>query len=262
MASLGFSVDELLPRARAGGALKMGLAALSESEWLQPQPDLAARAAAFDQYPESVQLTPEAVAAGEELAAMVGTSGGLEGAARAMWEDMCLLAPDSEGVYRLIGAAVAFPTDWHPADKLGLPLIGLHKPIHGYADQLASGVDHFMAKLQPGRIFGRCNWFVSPTDALRWIETDPPEVSFAHVTAQNAGEALFVRSERQTLRRLPQTGVIVFTIGVYVTALGHLAPANLDRMAEALQTIPRQEAERRGSPHFASQLIAFASNAA
>ena len=259
MASLGFSVDQLLPRARGGGALKMGLTALSESEWLQSCPDLAARAAAFDAHPESVQLTPPAHIAGEELAAMLGVQGGLEGAARSVWEDICLLAPDKAvEPYRLIGAAVAFPTDWHPADKLGQPLIGLHKPIHGYADQLASGVDHFMAKLKPGRIFGRCNWFISPTAAMRWIDTEPAAQTFAHVSPKNAGETLFVRSERQTLRRLPETGAIVFTIGVYVTALGNLLPANIARMAEALATIPPEEAERRGAAYFAPQLQAFA----
>jgi hypothetical protein len=262
MAALGFSVDELLPRARAGGALKMGLAALAEAEWLEPQPDLAARAAAFDAHPESVQLTAPAQAPGEELAAMLGTSGGLEGAARAAWEDMCLLQPDEHGVYRLSGAAVAFPTDWHPAEKLGLPLAGLHRPIHGYADQLASGVDHFMAMLSPGRIFGRCNWFVSPTAALRWIADAPPGESFAHVTADNAGETLFIRSERQSLRRLPQTGAIVFAIGVYVAPLASLSPANIARMAEAVATIPPQEAARRGAAHFAPQLIQFAARAA
>lgn len=261
MASLGFSVDELLPRARGGGALKMGLTALSESEWLQPAPDLAARVAAFNTHPGSVQLTPPAQAAGEELAAMLGASGGLEMAARSIWEDLCLLAADEDGEpYRLIGAAVAFPTDWHPADKLGQPLIGLHRPIHGYADQLASGVDHFMAKLKPGRIFGRCNWFVSPTSAKRWIDTEPPAQTFAHVTPENAGETLFVRSERQTLRRLPVSGAIVFTIGVYVTALGRLSPGNIARIANALATIPPHEAERRGAAYFAPQLQAFAAN--
>jgi len=261
MASLGFSVDELLPRARGGGALKMGLTALSESDWLQPSPDLAARAAAFDSYPESVQLTPLAHAAGEELAAMLGVSGGLEGAARSVWEDICLLSADGyREPYRLIGAAVTFPTDWHPAEKLGQPLIGLHKPIHGYGEQLASGVDHFMANLKPGRIFGRCNWFVSPTSSLRWIDTEPPAQTFAHVTPHNAGKTLFVRCERQTLRRLPETGAVVFTIGVYRTALGKLAPANILRMADALATIPAEEAERRGAAHFAPQLQTFAAN--
>lgn len=259
--TLGFSVDELLPRARGGGPLKIGLAALSEDEWLQPEPDLGARNAAFDAFPESVQVTRESGAAGDELAALRGTGGGIEGAARLAWEDMCLLArrPDEE-VYRLVGAAVAFPTDWHIADKLGHPLIALHTPIHGYAEQLGSPVDQFMSKLKPARIYGRCNWFVSPTPALRWLAEGPPERQFAHVTPENAGETLFVRSERQTLRKLPETGVIVFTIGIYVAALGSLSRANIARMAESLATIPEPEARRRGAPHFAPQLQAYAAH--
>lgn len=257
-AKLGFSVEDLLPKARGGGALKMGLTALSEEEWLQPKPDLAARAAAFDAHPESVIVTSRAEAAGDELAAMLGTSGGLEGAARSAHEDMCLLAPKDGGdIYRLIGAAVAYPTDWHPADKMGLPLVAMHAPIHGYAEQLASGVDHFMAKLKPGRIFGRCNWFVSPTPALRWIDTEPPEVTFAGVTAENAGDTLFVRSERQTLRRLPESSAVLFTIGVYVAPLGSLSAANVALLDQALATIPPEEAERRGARYFAPQVAAY-----
>ena len=255
---LGFSVDELLPMARGGGPLRIGLAKLDESEWLEPNPDLAKRVAAFDAHPESVQLTPEVEAPGEELAAMLGVEGGLEGAARSAWEDMCLLARrGDEDIYRLIGAAVAFPTDWQPAKKMGLPLAAMHQPIDNYAEQLASPVDRFMAKLKPDAIYGRCNWFVAPTDALRWVG-EPPERAFAHVTPENAGETLYVRSERQTLRRLPETGAILFTIGVHVAPLGSLSPGNIAFMAEALATIPDNEARRRGAAHFAPQLQAYA----
>ncbi len=252
---LGFSVDALLPRARGGGALKMGLSALAEDEWLQPRPDLTLRASAFDAHPEAVCLTPDALAPGAELAAMLGVSGGLADAARAAWEDMCLLeAQPGEEIYRLIGAAVAFPTDWNPADKLGLGLSALHAPIHGYEEQLASGVDHFMAKLKPGRIFGRCNWFVAPTIALRWRDARPACEAFAGVSAQNAGARLFVRCERQTLRRLPQTGAILFTIGVYVSPLEKLSARNAAWLAQALATIPPAEAQRRGAEYFARAL--------
>ena len=237
----------------------MGLVRLAEDEWLQPSPDLAARVAAFDAHPESVQTLPESAGAAAELADMMGVSGGLEGAARSAWEDMCLLVRQADGeVYRLVGAAVAFPTDWRPADKLGLPLVALHRPIHGYAEQLASGVDHFMAKLAPGPIFGRSNWFVSPVPDLRWLEDRPDGEAFAGLTDGNAGERLFVRCERQTLRRLPETGAILFTIGVYLAPLGTLSDANVGRLAEALATIPPEEAARRGAPHFAPQVQAFA----
>ena len=45
--SLGFSVDALLPKARGGGQLRMGLVKLEERDWLQPSPDLVARAEGF-----------------------------------------------------------------------------------------------------------------------------------------------------------------------------------------------------------------------
>jgi hypothetical protein len=189
---------------------------------------------------------------------MLGANGGLEGAARSAWEDMCLLTRGAdEAIYRLAGAAVGFPSDWNPAEKLGLPLTALHQPIHGYAEQLASGVDHFMAALQPEKIFGRTNWFIAPTGALRWI-AGPPERAFAHVSACNAGETLFVRCERQTLRKLPQTGAIVFTIGIYVALLETLSVANVERLAEAIITLPPDEADRRRVRYYRDALTTYA----
>ena len=261
--TLGFSVNELLPQARGGGQLKIGLSKLTEDEWLHAEPDITARNAAFDAHPQSLQLTAESEAPGQELAAMLGLEGGLPEAARAHHEDMCLLTrkPD-EDIYRLIGAAVAWPTDWHPADKMGLPMTALHAPIDGYKEQLSAPVDRFMAKLKPGAIYGRCNWFVAPTPEKRWIAAGPPEQTFAHITADNAGETLFIRSERQTLRRLPQTGAILFTIGIYVTPLADLTPANLSKIAEAISEIGSGEGDRRGSPHYAAALGAYAARQA
>ncbi|MBE5073230.1 DUF3445 domain-containing protein [Erythrobacteraceae bacterium E2-1 Yellow Sea] len=256
--TLGFSVNDLLPRARGGGQLKMGLCALTENEWLQAEPDLAARAAGFAAHPEGVQLSPDAEAPGRELAAMLGVEGGLPEVAAVHHEDMCLLQRfGDEAFYRLIGAAVVWPSDWHPKDKMGLPLTAMHAPIQGYAEQLASGVDHFMAKLKPGAIYGRCNWFIAPTGERRWIADLPANEAFAHVTAQNAGTTLFVRSERQTLRRLPETGAILFTIGIYVSPLGELTPANQQLLASAMRGLLDGEGERRGATAYAQALVGY-----
>lgn len=261
--TLGWCVDALLPKARGGGQLRMGLVRLEEREWLDPAPDLAARAAGFADWPQGVQLTPEAQAPGRELAAMIGTPGVLPEAALAVHEDLCLLtkAPGKD-VYRLIGAAVAWPSDWHPAQKIGLSLRALHAPIAGYEAHLATGVDRFMATLQPGPIYARCNWFIAATGARRWLPDCPPAEAFAHVTPGNAGETLFVRSERQTLRRLPQTGAILFTIGIYVDPLGSLSPANIAMLGKAVQTLVHGEGDRRGAPAYAASLVAFAERSA
>lgn len=236
----------------------MGLAKLHEGEWLQPDPDLEARAAGFAAYPEGIQLSPQGEAPGAELAAMLCLSGSLPEAARAHHEDMCLLTlRPGDKQYRLVGAAVAWPSDWTPADKLGLPLRALHAPIQGYEEQLASGVDNFMAKLKPDAIYGRCNWFVAATGKPRWV-AEPPERAFAHVTPENAGETLFVRSERQTLRRLPQTGAILFTVGVYVTPFGQLSQPNRQRLAAAVASLVEGEGDRRGTGAYAGALIGYA----
>ncbi len=256
--TLGFSVDELLPRARGGGQLRMGLVRLAESEWLQPDPDLAARAEGFAAFPDGVQLAPEGAAPGAELAAMLGIAGGLPQAAASHHEDMCLLTRrGGEEVYRLVGAAVAWPSDWRPAEKMRLALTALHAPIQGYAEQLASGVDHFMDRLEAGPIYGRCNWFIAPTGARRWV-AGPPERAFAHVDRDNADEALFVRSERQTLRRLPESGAVLFTIGVYVEPLGALSDANVAMLARAVRSLVEGEGDRRGAGAYAAALIGYA----
>ncbi|MHA6333781.1 heme-dependent oxidative N-demethylase family protein [Qipengyuania sp. CAU 1752] len=255
--TLGFSVEELLPHARKGEKLQIGLCKLDESECLQPDPDLSARAAGFDVRPEAVRVTEEAEAPGAELAAMLGHSGGLPDVARQHWEDMCLLTRRAdEEIYRLIGAAVAFPTDWRVDDKMGLPLAALHAPIHGFAEQLATGVDRFMAKLKPGPIYGRSNWFVVDSGALCHLPGS--RELFAGVDATNAGETLYARCERQTLRRLPQTGAILFTIGVYVQPLASLSAEAIAWLAEAVQAIPPGERERRGIERYLPALLGYA----
>lgn len=259
--TLGFSVNELLPKARGGGQLKMGLVKLGEHDWLQPDPDCEARKAGFDAWPEGIQLTDEAAASGEELAALLGVNGGLPQAAMAAHEDMCLLNKrESDDQYHLVGAAVAWPSDWYPKDKIGLPLRALHAPIAGYEEQLATGVDRFMETLKPGAIYGRCNWFIAPTGNRRWLQTSPAQEAFAHVTPANAGETLFVRSERQSLRRLPQTGAILFTIGIYVERLGALSQNNIARLADGVGRLVEGESDRRGSPAYADSLIEFSRN--
>ena len=236
----------------------MGLKPIPEADWLQPDPDIATRKAAFAADPTRITLLPGIEEPERELADMLGIQGGLAECAQAHWEDMCLLVRDGDtDFYKLVGAAVAFPTGWDHNDRMGMRMAQMHAHIHGYTEQLASGVDHFMAKLEAGPIFGRANWFVAPTGDLNW-RVEPPEMAFAHVTPENAGETLFVRSERQTLRRLPETQAILFTIGVYVEALGALPAQSVDWLSNAVQAIPPGERERRGIGAYLPALIGYA----
>lgn len=258
--ALGFTAEALATPARGSGALRMGLSRLGEGDWLWPSFDAGARAQVFAASPESVAILPGAETAAAEAAALV--SGGrhdtLAGAAAAGWEDLCVLQPDEQGQYRLTAAAVGFPTDWDLGEKMGRGLTAIHAPIHGYAEQLASGVDHFFANLPVGQIFGRSNWFVAPTDLWRYLPQDDPALRFAHVHADNAGETLFLRCERQTLRRLPGSGAVLFTIGIAISPFHALSAELVARIADNLAALRSGEHERRAAPHYTGVLAAYA----
>ena len=260
--ALGFTVEDLVPAGRGAGALRMGLARVHADEWLWPGADLAARAAVFDAHPEAIAVLPGAEPAAAEAAQLVAGRPTLPEAARAVWEDLCGMQADADGAYRLTAGALGFPTDWSLAEKLGLPMLAIHAPIHGYAEQLAAGVDHFLAQLTPGPIFARANWFVVANDHPRYMPQDDPAQRFAHVTPENAGDTLFIRCERQTLRRLPQSQAILFTIGIAVQPLGTLSMGAIARIAanvSGLASAPNPgEFERRAAPHYAAPLATWA----
>ena len=209
-----------------------------------------------DAHPESIAVMPGAGPAASEVAMLIGAADFGE-AARAVADDLCILLPEA-GSYVLRAGALAFPTDWRLTDKLGLPLADIHAPIHGYAEKLAAGVEHFFRTLDAGRVFQRANWFVVDEDALRHLPSGEAGDRFAHVTAANAGDMLFVRCERQTLRRLPASGGVLFTIDIHVEPLSALPPDLARDLAGAVESLPGGERERRGAPFYAAALAEYA----
>jgi len=99
---------------------------------------------------------------------------------------------------------------------------------------------------------------VLPSGDLRYMPQDDPAVRFAGITAANAGDRLFVRCERETLRRLPETGAIVFTIGVYRCPLAALSDDGVARVAQTLEGFGEGEHGRRAAPHYADALAGYA----
>lgn len=140
----------------------------------------------------------------------------LDLAGRLVQEDFCLLQPLGES-YRLVGASLCSPARWRLSEKIGRPLAAIHQPVPGYAARLMRPVDRFFAALTSEKPVWRLNWGIlddpSPFQPVARQAT-------VQVTAENAGERLWLRVERQTLRRLPATGAVVFTIRTHITQLG------------------------------------------
>ena len=139
----------------------------------------------------------------------------LDLAGRLVAEDLCLLQSGDEG-YRLIGASLCFPNRWLLEEKIGQPLDFIHAPVPGFKPALQRPVAHFFAALKADRILARVNWGIAD-DAARFQPV--AREADAAINASNAGAALYLRVERQTLRRLPRSSVVLFTIGTEITPL-------------------------------------------
>ena len=155
----------------------------------------------------------------------------LETAGRLVQEDLCLMRAADDG-FRLVAASLCFPAYWSLADKMGRALPAIHGPVPGYDARLAGPVDKVFALLRADRPMWRLNWSIAESPEL--FQPAPQRPTQRAVTPQTVGERLFVRVERQTLRRLPASGDILFTIRTYLDPVAALAahPA----MARALRS--------------------------
>ncbi len=140
----------------------------------------------------------------------------LELAGRLVQEDLCLMQKDTAG-YRLVAAVLCFPAHWRLADKLGRPLVLIHEPVPGFAERLAPTVDRFFANLAAARPVWRANWSLVDTDE-RFLPPEHRKTS-KPIDALRAGEQMWLRVERQTFRRLPRSGDVLFGIRTYVEPL-------------------------------------------
>ncbi|MBW8827141.1 MAG: DUF3445 domain-containing protein [Acidobacteria bacterium] len=167
-------------------------------------------------------------AAAAEAAALMGAPD-LEGAALLVQEDLCVLVRREPG-WCLDAGVVCFPSMWSLRAKLGRPMAEIHGPVPAYAEELGAQVDRFLDRLD--RPVWRRNWFIHGSSELH--QPEPPPLS----AGTCAPEDLWLRSERQALRRLPSTGALLFTIRTQQAPLVVVPDDLVRRLAAAVRAWP------------------------
>lgn len=179
----------------------------------------------------------------------LGVAGGeaepLVRAGLAVQEDLCLMQRDEAG-WRLTAALLCFPTYWRLHDKLGHTQQDVHGPVPHYADDLSDKVGRFFDRLSPGRVVSRRNWGFSAHPLLF-----APDLTQLRQEPGFDPSHLWLRSERQTLRRLPDSGAVLFTIRVQLAPAEALLsrPALAGRLAAAIEGWTPELAASRGGRH-------------
>jgi len=139
-------------------------------------------------------------------------------AARLVQEDLCLLEVGPEGEHVLTAAVLCFPASWTLAEKINRPLGAIHVPVESYTPDMARRVQRLFDAIRPERPLWRQNALLYASPALYHPKTeDAPR-------DDRAVDTPYLRSERQSLLRLPESGAVAFTIHTYLVRVEHLSP--------------------------------------
>ena len=250
------SVAKFYPFNGERGRLRLGLKPIELSEWLQFESDLTARIEQKKQLVISeaervLCALPDSIAAQQEYLDVLLThikqfhssiyeiagesviskkdssnymysdyqSNPLELASYLIGDDICLLEEES-GDYKLVAASVCAPTWWDLPEKMGKPLASIHAPIKNLEEKIGQMIRHFMKNLKVNDCYQRANWFLFTRPELCIFPNSFDfNTDMSNVNIDNIESNLFLRSERQTFRRLPTTNHIAFGIKVYVDSI-------------------------------------------
>lgn len=178
------------------------------------------------------QTTPEAEAACVELRDIICAEGGnpksdtdhpLLDAASHVQEDLCILQKQGER-HILTAAVMCFPSSWNLHDKIGRSIDSIHQPVPEFS-KVSDVVERMLSAIRVEQPLGRANFL---------IYTDPE-------LHQPRGEGIdkpidpkaprYIRVERQTFRRLPETLAVVFAIHTYIVTEDSLSPKEHSALA-------------------------------
>lgn len=131
----------------------------------------------------------------------------------------------------VVAVSNAYTSSGRIVSCVGRDMRFAHEPVPGLNAQLGARIDRVIGNIQPERPVVRFNWFITPIASRLF-----PEISHqANAEAAKAaglilaadatrcGDMLWLRVERQTFMRLPETGALAFGIHTYSDPLSHIA---------------------------------------
>ncbi|PBB43411.1 hypothetical protein CK222_11600 [Mesorhizobium sp. WSM3866] len=158
----------------------------------------------------------------------VGPDAPLVAASLLIQEDLILMRRGDDG-WRLAAGSLCFPSSWSLQEKFGKPLQQIHAPVPGFGPgtRPADLINRMFDGLQ-GQAVERFNWSIQAGDALYHPLSNGERIDRAANRPTRFADGdinahAFIRVERQTLRKLPVSRDILFTIRIHLDPLAVLA---------------------------------------
>ena len=124
-------------------------------------------------------------------------------------QDLCIMI-QSDNEHFLAGAAMCFPASWKLSEKIMQPMSVIHEPVDEFTDNISKRVERMFSMMRPNQDMWRANWLIYNNPNLH----QPRRVSEAR--SNDTSKEQWVRVERQSFCKLPNTKAIIFGIHTYV----------------------------------------------
>lgn len=185
--------------------------------------------------------------------------------ARLIQDDLALMFEKPDGQYYLLAGAILLAGFWRLEDKFKMPLSEIHTSgdVPQFQNKLEKGMMNFFRRLKPEDPVLRNNYFIQVDEQLPWSYSigseDAKSVSWNTAEKNKAIENHFFRSERQSLRRLPRSGAVVFTIRTYFEPITKVAnePYVPGRLASAVRSWGDDVSQYKGKERYGDVLLEY-----
>jgi hypothetical protein len=180
-------------------------------------------------------------------------------AASLIQEDLVLMSKGETG-WRLVAASLCFPSAWNLREKFGKPMHEIHAPVPGFGPDTRNAelIERMFDNLRVDRPVLRWNWSLYGDDHLYHPQSGHEgKLRFGQ---NKEPENIHLRLERQTLRKLPKSQDILFTIRIYIDPLAALrqhpdGPVLARSIVEQLTALSTAEIAYKGLTNEQARLI-------
>lgn len=168
-------------------------------------------------------------------------------ASQLVQDDLVIMRKGASG-WRLAAGCLCFPSSWRLRDKFGKPMHQVHGPVPGFGEGSRNNdlINRMFDNLQVPVV--RWNWSLYGDDVLYHPEPGNQVKRFGD---GDIADRVFFRLERQTLRKLPRSGDILFTIRIMIDPMeameAHLEGPQLARaLIDQLEALTPEQLDYKG----------------
>jgi hypothetical protein len=146
-------------------------------------------------------------------------------------EEDFMLIQEVDGAPRITAASNAYSSSGRLVASVGRDIEWAHQPVPGLTRQLGPRINRVLDSVHTATPCERFNWQLTPMSTIFFPHDDPHAANAAamHGICQSlcenpdrAGDLLWIRVERQTLSRLPESRAVAFSLHTYSDPLSSL----------------------------------------